>query len=252
MKARRVFSVAAIALSLCLLAGLCGCSCEAEVSPALEFQGIPWNSSPEEVCEALGLDINRQELSTTSDGSQLLTVSGSEFFGEPAVYTYFFFDNYTPEASDYYGLSMVQIFYPEDCDKGAILSALTKEYGPEAQEYTQYSYFTGEEITYMKTEEGSSRWFSQRTMADILTNLSEEDRQTFLDFYVDGLSDEAAEAFAAAEPAAYIQWEEDYYSWVSNSFGGTQSQHEEYGRVAWVNLNGAIVARAKQMFGADE
>ena len=89
-------------------------------------------------------------------------------------------------------------------------------------------------------------------MADILTNLSEEDRQTFLDFYVDGLSDEAAEAFAATEPAAYIQWEEDYYSWVSNSFGGTQSQHEEYGRVAWVNLNGAIVARAKQMFGADE
>ena len=29
MKARRVFSVAAIALSLCLLAGLCGCSGEA-------------------------------------------------------------------------------------------------------------------------------------------------------------------------------------------------------------------------------
>ena len=62
MKAKRVFSVAAIALSLCLLAGLCGCSGEAG-TPAeptgIEFQGIPWNSGPEEVCEALGSTTTR-------------------------------------------------------------------------------------------------------------------------------------------------------------------------------------------------
>ena len=249
MKARRVFSVAAIALSLCLLAGLCGCSGEAG-TPAeptgIEFQDIPWNSGPEEVCEALGLDINRQELSTTSDGSQLLTVSGSEFFGEPAVYTYFFFDNYTPEASDYYGLSMVQIFYPEDCDKGAILSALTKEYGPEAQEYTQYDYITGRPRTYAK-EEGISRWFSPTKLGNVL---SEEERPAFRDLYLMGLSDEDLASLMESEPVSIATWTEDYYGQIEAEHGSTpalEAAVEEYGRVATLDLNGEHMARVLQM-----
>lgn len=45
-------------LLVCLLVGLCGCAGKAEVPPALEFRGISWNAAPEDVFEALGMDMS--------------------------------------------------------------------------------------------------------------------------------------------------------------------------------------------------
>ena len=152
MKARRVFSVAAIALSLCLLAGLCGCSGEAG-TPAeptgIEFQGIPWNSGPEEVCEALGLDMDTLEREE-DNYSVTLTARDVEAFGTAATLAQFRFFNFSLEEGGYCGLDQIHLVFPESADKEAVLAALTEAFGPEAQEYTQYDYITGRPRTYAK------------------------------------------------------------------------------------------------------
>ena len=216
MKARRVFSVAAIVLGLCLLAGLCGCSGEAEVSPAMEFQGIPWNSSPEEVCEALGLDMDTLEREE-DNYSVTLTARDVEAFGTAATLAQFRFFNFSLEEGGYCGLDQIHIVFPESADKEAVLAALTEAFGPEAQEYTQYDYITGRPRTYAK-EEGISRWFSPTKLGNVL---SEEERPAFRDLYLMGLSDEDLASLMESEPVSIAIWTEDYYGQIEAEHGST-------------------------------
>ena len=249
MKARRVFSVAAIALSLCLLAGLCGCSGEAG-TPAeptgIEFQGIPWNSGPEEVCEALGLDMDTLEREE-DNYSVTLTARDVEAFGTAATLAQFRFFNFSLEEGGYCGLDQIHIVFPESADKEAVLAALTEAFGPEAQEYTQYDYITGRPRTYAK-EEGISRWFSPTKLGDVL---SEEERPAFRDLYLMGLSDEDLASLMESEPVSIATWTEDYYGQIEAEHGSTpalEAAVEEYGRVATLDLNGEHMARVLQMF----
>ena len=139
MKARRVFSVAAIALSLCLLAGLCGCSGEAG-TPAeptgIEFQGIPWNSGPEEVCEALGLNMDTLEREE-DNYSVTLTARDVEAFGTAATLAQFRFFNFSLEEGGYCGLDPVHIVFPASADQEAGLAALAEGFRTGARGYHQ-------------------------------------------------------------------------------------------------------------------
>lgn len=241
MKPKRRLFLAAL-LAVCLL---CACAGETEVSPDLEFPGIPWNASHEEVCAALGLDPADHPL-TEEGGYYVMSIEGLEAFGQPSVDSHFYFAKYYPPTSDHLGFTQAQIFYPEDCDKDAVFSALTETYGPEAQEYTQYDVFTGEPYTYTK-QEGYSRWYSQRVLTDVMADLPEDAAQVLLDLYTTGLSEEDAGNLAATQPAANVSWAEDYYKTMLPSL---EYLAEENGRVACLSIEGSLAVRGLQMLSA--
>lgn len=235
----------AILLLAGLLLSLCACAKKTEVSTTLEFQGIPWNSSPEEVFEKLGLDqetLSWGEVQSNGLGeSYSVVVSDWEVFGESALSVGFFFVNYIPKESDYFGLSQVQIFYPEDCDKEAVLENVRKQYGPEPEEFTEYSIMSGEPVAHTYTRKpGRSVWFSQRLMGDVLSDQGKAE-------YREVLGEVSDETFQAAlnTPMGHIVWMEDYY-------GGFEMEMEEaiaeHGRVSWLNFSGTIMAQMRQEF----
>lgn len=233
-----------ILLLVGLLVSLCACAKEDTVPSALEFRDISWNSSPEEVFEKLGLDMETLDWGAvkTDPVSDYFRVEVSDWdvFGETAVTAYFRFDNYVPETSDYFGLSAVQIFYPEDCDKEAILAKVRDQYGPEAREYTLYSIVDGkpEEHRYIQ-EEGSSCWFSQRLVGDAL---SDQGKQAYRGA-LGSISDEGFEACLAA-PAARIEWTADYYG----QFADMEHIIPEEGHVARLSISGGSLALVLQEF----
>lgn len=233
-----------ILLLACLLVGLCACVRENAAPSALEFQDIAWNSSPEEVFEKLGLDMETMERGAVETDSVsdhfYITVAGWDVFGEKALTAYFRFDNYCPETSDYFGFSAVQIFYPEDCDKEAILAKVRDQYGPEAREYTLYSIVDGkpEERRYIQ-EEGSSCWFSQRLVGDALSGQGKQAYRRALG----SISDEGFEACLAA-PAARIEWTADYYG----QFADMEHIIPEDGHVARLSISGGSLALVLQEF----
>lgn len=234
-----------------------------EPEEALALPGIRWNSSPEEVSEALGLymgTLNRQEVEpgvTTFTMNRRKIENGptSEFFyvevpdwtvfGETALTAMFCFENYLPETSDYFGLSGVWIYYPEDCDKEAIVTNLRQLYGPEAEEYTLNS-VDGVPlgITYKK-EEGHFCWFSQQLVGDIL---SEQGKQAYRET-LGNVTDQSFEACLAL-PVTRITWTEDFYSQFED-LEYAEDLIAENGRVAWLGISGTILSRMLQMYDTD-
>lgn len=227
-----------------LLMSLCACTKETEVPPTLEFQNIPWNSSPEEVFEKLGIPMDTLNQGQTEENpvSKYFTIEISDWpvFGETALRVYFCFDNYLPEKSDYFGLSAVRIFYPEDCDKDAILANVRQQYGPEVQEYTLYSIVEGMPVEQKYTKDaGRFSWFSQQLVGDVL---SDQGKRAYREA-LGNISDEGFEACLAA-PVAQIGWTEDYYG----QFESMESVIQDFERVSWLSISGGTLALVLQEF----
>lgn len=229
-------------LLACLLTGLCACSGVPRVPPALELPGIPWNSSPEAVFKILGLD-PAEPGETQEDPSGLhftVAVPEMEIFGQKSVTAYFRFDNFTPDAGDHFGLTGVQIFYPEDCDQDPILKNLRNRYGPEAREYTLYSIADGQPEPRQYTwKEGNFAWFSPMLAGNVLSDNGRAAYRSVLG----EITDEGFDACLAA-PAANIRWCADYYG----MFEDARDLMREEGRVAWLSLNGSILVQMMQTF----
>lgn len=233
-----------VVLLMCLMACLWGCAGETQVPPGLEFQGIPWNSSPETVFGALDSEtavLSQRETHEDALGSYfVVTARDWKVFGETAVNAYFRFYNFTPDKGDHFGLSSIQIFYPEDCDQEAVLSNLRACYGPEAREYTLYSVVEGQpQPRQYAWEAGNFSWFSQQLAGDVLSDSGRAAYRSMLG----EISDEGFEACLAA-PAARILWVEDYYG----QFESPEALTTEPGRVAWLNMNGFTLAYLLQVF----
>jgi len=245
MKMRKITTVLLLAL---LLVSLGACGKETQVPPALEFQGIPWNSTPEEVFEKLGLDLDSLERLDEEDSmsSEAFTILVPEWkvFGETSMSAQFRFVNFLPEDSSHFGFTGVLIFYPEDCDKEAILASLEKQYGPDAQEYSLYSALSGQAVEHKYTKEpGHSRWFSQQLLRDVLTDSGKQGYRQLLG----EISDESFDAILTT-PVARISWVEDYYGQLGN-LELAQSAIEKYGRVASLSFYGDAMAIMEQRFG---
>lgn len=231
-------------LLVCLLVGLCGCAGKAEVPPALEFRGISWNAAPEDVFEALGMDmsaLDRGGIQRDPMGEHFtVVVPDWEIFGERAVTAYFRFDNFTPDASDYFGFSGLQIFYPESCDRENLVDNVRKCYGPEAREYALYSIVNGQTQAWKYAwKEGDFSWFSKTLAEDVLSDQGKAAYRSALG----EVSDEAFEACLKA-PAARIHWVEDYYG----QFESPEDLMTDAGRVSWLNLNGGTMVHLLQKY----
>lgn len=233
----------AILLLTALLIGLCTCGKKTEISPTLEFQGIPWNSSLEEITRKLGLKPEQMaqgeiESGTTSSRFEV-TLKDWKVFGETAASVMLNFENFNPDVGNHFGLTTVLICYREDCDKEKILSNLRKAYGPEAETYTMYG-IDGSPEEYTK-EPGEARWFSQQLAVDVLTDAGKE-------AYRNSLGDRSEKEILGffANPAARISWTEDFYSGFSPEFA--EALIAENGHMAFLSISGSSLAILSQRF----
>ena len=216
--------IAIAAAAVCIAAAVCFLTVPArDVPPALEFQGIPWNTPMEEVLDQLDVSGVAWEMPSVytslsqpgdSDAEaerldmKLVLVYDWEVFGETASEVTLTFLNATPEATDYYGLSSVRLLYPDSCDKAAILDHVRELYGPEAEGYTLYDVISGEPEEYVQ-EPGRYDWFSQLLLEDVL---SEAGQAAYREYLESIHSDDPDKELAAylARPAAYIAWHDTY------------------------------------------
>lgn len=230
-------------LSVVLLLCLSGCAPKEEVvydsADVLAFQNVPWNATPEEVCEKLGLDLDTLERTETAAlDSFNINVYDCEVFGEQAIGVAFGFSD--PYGRGYSGLGSIQIVYPDGYNKEAILNALRREYGQDAQEYTypQLGFGGVEEVTYVQGEDDSARWFSKKLFGDVL---SEKGKQAYSDFLKNGTEDAESTVEALLDaPVATMTWRPDYNEWLKQTFTNPPITYE--GKVGVLNIEAGMLA----------
>lgn len=235
--------VMALLLLTAMLLSLFGCGKESVVSPTLEFQGIPWNSSLEVVCQKLALkpeQYTQGEIESDATSSAFdVTLRDWKVFGETAASAVLLFENFNPEVSNHFGLTTVLICYPESSDKEKILSNLRKEYGPEAETYTLYN-IDGTPREYTR-EPGEARWFSQQLAVDVLTDGGKEAYRNLLG----DRSEKEIQGFFA-NPAAQISWTEDFYSGLTPDLA--EELISKYGHMAYLSITGSGLTILSQRF----
>lgn len=103
----------------------------------LEFPGVKWNATPEEVKDALKLQddqiVTEGQFGPNSDVMEtfVLGVTDISFFGEEVHHAKFTFVRYA--GYDTFGLEQVELFYPDDTDMIAIGATLSNIYGRSSQ-----------------------------------------------------------------------------------------------------------------------
>ncbi|MBQ5797122.1 MAG: hypothetical protein IIW15_03725, partial [Firmicutes bacterium] len=103
----------------------------------LEFPGVKWNATPEEVKEALKLQddqiVTEGQFGPNSDVMEtfVLGVTDISFFGEEVHHAKFTFVRYA--GYDAFGLESVELFYPDVTDMDALEETLSNIYGRSSQ-----------------------------------------------------------------------------------------------------------------------
>ena len=157
----------AVALALFLSLAACAVGTQEEENTLLEYPGVSWEATPEEVIQAMGFPEDRVQTETIDDGYNL-GVENWDCFGQEAQRIVFHF---APDEAGRKWIQQIMIFYPEDADMAAVQQAMVAEYGPGVSTYTT-SYVlraegtAGEGETYVATteevtgEDGHHYWLS--------------------------------------------------------------------------------------------
>lgn len=133
-KKSKLLVVALVLITLCL----CACMNDSKNSglAALEYPGIKWSATPDEVRQILNLTEDQIVLDTKveaypeyedSNEGWRLYVTDITFFGQKVKYGLFFFIR-APWV-DEFALSSIQLYYPDDADMTVVKDGLIKEYG---------------------------------------------------------------------------------------------------------------------------
>lgn len=120
--------VIVLLLVLFVLLTACGKEANTEKQRLLEFPGLKWGMTPEEVKTALNIseDMITKEMST--DGEFSFTVLGLQYFGNGTDHVVF---KFAKAGDDKTGrLYLVKLYYPEETDMAVIRDNLVKIYGP--------------------------------------------------------------------------------------------------------------------------
>lgn len=121
-----------VAAALCLSFAACARGTQEEENTLLEYPGVSWEATPEEVIQAMGFPEDRVQ--TGSDGERAYVgIKDWTCFGVPAQSIVFRFDT---DSAGRNWLWNVEIVYPEDADMEAVRQAMTAEYGQPAESYT--------------------------------------------------------------------------------------------------------------------
>ena len=209
----------------------------------MEFRGIPWNSTPEEVFDRLGIPADsvawEEDSGTLPPRSRTATVTDWEVFGETAQGVRFYFSSYDADG-DWFGLNFVAIYYASDADQAAILSALRQTYGTEPETYPALDSLTLDMTTGVQ-EPGVIHWVSETTRGDLLT---EEGRALYRAEQSSNMQEQLTDAQfenLLATPAGGVVWRENLYAdeWIAEAMPDLPA-------VPYVGIEGGFVSYAAQ------
>ena len=122
-----------VAAALCLSLAACARGSQEEENTLLEYPGVSWEATPEEVIQAMGFPAGAVQSSSDEDGYNM-GVEDWDCFGVPAQSIVFRF--HTDESGRNW-LYNIEIVYPEDADMGAVRQAMEAEYGEYVDTYTE-------------------------------------------------------------------------------------------------------------------
>lgn len=178
-------------LILCLLCSLllstasCGKPGFVDASSSLEFMNIPWNSTPEQVIEAMGFSEEDIESVDEPEGLQYgINARNVDVFGTTALTVRFIFHNYT-EQEGVYGLASILVYFPDDSetDTAKLAEEITKTYGDGFEGLETYTHYVdaggGQWIEEYAPVSGKA-WVAEKTLADALPNSVKKNFKTFV------------------------------------------------------------------------
>ena len=156
-----------------------------DASESLEFMNIPWNSTPEQVIDAMGFTEEEIECVEDSEGFQYgINARNVEVFGTTALTVQFVFQNYT-EQEDVYGLAAILVYFPNDSETetAKLAEEITKLYGDGfegLETYTHFSGLTSDHWIEKYAPVSGKAWTAVRTLADLLPNNVKKNFKTFV------------------------------------------------------------------------
>ena len=187
------FWLSVLAVILCLAASLFILAEPVRSRPdQLEYPGLEWNMSPEEVMDALDITeemITKENVTPPSETSDYYRYSfmlqGLECFGAEAKTVIFYFTDHSG-SGDQLGLYAMDIYYPDGMETGgantdmeAVRAKLTEVYGADSPEYTYKHEYTGNDQT-VTAETPKWQWIPETRAGEYLT---EEEIQQILEYY---------------------------------------------------------------------
>lgn len=122
----------AVALALFLSLAACAVGTQEEENTLLEYPGVSWAATPEEVIQAMGFPEDRVQTGSDEE-TAYVGIEDWTCFGVPAQSIVFRFDT---DSTGRNWLWNVEIIYPEDADMAAVRQAMTAEYGQPVDSYT--------------------------------------------------------------------------------------------------------------------
>ncbi len=209
-------------------------SAEDTGAEVLEFPGVPWLSSPDEVKEILNIGpediVNEYSLTEPREGSvdnyaeYAFQISDRDAFGQQAKTMIFMF--YDPTwTMEELQLVSIRIYYPdghegEAADLDALKATLLDMYGPTETEYVSRSWYPGyQEIREYRDEHPATsvgRWESERSWLDIW---SEEQKTAVYNYVVEGQK-KLAEDTSGDSESYWIPTQEEYMTVMDISLVG--------------------------------
>ena len=245
------FWVCLLAVILCAAAAVCILTNPKEERPAqLEYPGLEWNMSPEEVKQKLGIteEMIVQEETTVPEAMgdsyrYAFKLENVECFGAQAgTFILHFVD--TTGTGKYLGLSQIIIYYPDGqdgtvTDMAAVRARLTELYGEYDSEITYFEVISETEKT-ATSKTPNCCWVPEARGGEYL---SEADIEEIMDYYRKAY--ELIPALEGWERAALESWEkairsyplvqltcvENYMSsknWVSSPSDARENGMTEY------------------------
>lgn len=223
--------ILSLLIVLCFVLSMGACT-SSEPNTYLEYPGLAWGMSPEEVLEIFDIqeeDIVRHSVSMRSESYLLSDV---EFFGEKSFRLVFNFLDLTyspdfPEGGEEGGdcrLLNIRVYYPDDADMDKVFKNMKQAYGetvPEVYEYETTPIYR-DSLREEPTEESDmlKLWAGPELSEVIPEDLSQQYRDMWKP-YAPGLNDDNWEA--VRENGRLVT-----ASWVNN---------EEEGGGKGINLN---------------
>ncbi|HIR64203.1 MAG TPA: hypothetical protein IAB92_03185 [Candidatus Faecousia faecigallinarum] len=115
----------------CFFLAACAGGAQEEENTLLEYPGVSWEATPEEVIQAMGFPAGEVLTETVEDGYNL-GMENWDCFGQEAQRIVFHFE---ADEAGRDRLHAIEITYPEDGDMDAVRQAMEAEYGPGVTTY---------------------------------------------------------------------------------------------------------------------
>ena len=215
----RCKSIGAILLAVLAAAVLAGCNQAApkeEQDPRLlNFPGLQWGMTPDEVRDALSLEVDQEQEDSLETGDLYAFAGSMEFFGAEGAYVIFRFWDCNGDGT--FSLSDVAAWLPASTDMDALRDAMVEYYGTPAKDYPSQTTWESEllrqdimseeDLAYVKTQNDYFQEILTKPVTTIVRSTTAYHPYTF----PDGTASENSVGFDGSY--AYYTYEGGLASW---------------------------------------